>query len=134
MIQKYDKRNKDINVWINGQLIQRDNAKISVFDSLVQGGDGVWEGIRIYEGGIFCLNKHINRLIESARSMNFKSIPTATFIKKAIISTLKSNKMYHDTHIRLTLSRGEKTTSGMNPKLNTFGCTLIVLAEWKSPI
>ena len=134
MIQQFDKRNKDINVWINGELFHRDEAKVSVFDSLLQGGDAVWEGIRVYDGKIFCLDKHLIRLMESAKSMDFKNIPEVSDIKEAIFTTLESNGMNKDTHIRLTLSRGRKITSGMNPALNQLGCTLIVLAEWKPSI
>ncbi|MDP7567664.1 MAG: aminotransferase class IV [Flavobacteriales bacterium] len=134
MIQQFDTRNKDIKVWINGELLHRDQAKISVFDSAVQGGDAVWEGVRVYDGRIFCFEKHLNRLMESAKSMDFANIPSIDEVKNAVFSTLKANGMKDDTHIRLTLTRGEKITSGMNPKLNQFGCTLIVLAEWKSSI
>lgn len=134
MIQQFDERNKDILIWINGKLLHRDQAKVSVFDSVVQGGDSVWEGIRVYDGRIFCLDQHLNRLMESAKSMDFKNIPTIEEIKEALFSTLKANKMKDETHIRLTLTRGEKITSGMNPDLNQFGCTLIVLAEWKTSI
>ncbi len=134
MIQQFDTRNKDIKVWINGELLHRDQAKISVFDSAVQGGDAVWEGVRVYDGRIFCFEKHLNRLMESAKSMDFANIPSIDEVKNAVFSTLKANDMKDDTHIRLTLTRGEKITSGMNPKLNQFGCTLIVLAEWKSSI
>ena len=134
MIQQFDKRNKDIKIWINGELFHRDQAKISVFDSAVQGGDAVWEGLRVYDGKIFCFEKHLNRLMESAKSMDFTNIPSVEGVKNAVFSTLQDNGMKDDTHIRLTLTRGEKITSGMNPKLNQFGCTLIVLAEWKPSI
>ena len=134
MIQEFDNRNKDIKIWINGDLLHRNQAKVSVFDSVVQGGDAVWEGIRVYDGKIFCFDKHLNRLIESAKSMDFQDVPTLEYIKNAVFSTLKANDMKDETHIRLTLTRGEKITSGMNPKLNQFGCTLIILAEWKSSI
>ena len=134
MIQEFDNRNKDIKIWINGELLHRDKAKVSVFDSVVQGGDSVWEGIRVYKGKLFCFDKHLNRLMESAKSMDFQDIPTLEYIKDAVFSTLKANGMKDETHIRLTLTRGEKITSGMNPKLNQFGCTLIVLAEWKPSI
>ena len=134
MIQQYDQRNDNIKIWIDGILYKREDAKISVFDSLSQGGDAVWEGLRVYNGKVFCLNEHLNRLLESAKSMAFEKVPKFTYIKKAIFSTLKANKMFNDTHIRLTLTRGEKITSGMNPKLNQKGCTLIVLAEWKPAI
>ena len=134
MIQELDQRNKDIKVWVNGELLHRGEAKVSVFDSIVQGGDGVWEGMRVYDGRIFCLDKHLNRLMESAKSMDFQNIPSSEDIKSAIFATLKANNMRDDTHIRLTLSRGVKITSGMNPALNQFGCTLIILAEWKPSI
>ena len=134
MIQRFDKRNKDIQVWINDRLVHRDMAKVSVFDSVVQGGDAVWEGIRVYNGKIFCFDKHLNRLMESAKSLDFINIPTLMEIKEAVFATLKANRMRDETHIRLTLTRGEKITSGMNPELNQSGCTLIVLAEWKSAI
>ena len=134
MIQEFDNRNKDIKIWIDGELLHRDEAKVSVFDSVVQGGDAVWEGLRVYDRKIFCFDNHLNRLMESAKSMDFDNIPTLEYIKDAIFSTLKENGMKDDTHIRLTLTRGKKITSGMNPQLNQFGCTLIVLAEWKPSI
>ena len=134
MLQKFDPRNKNIKVWIDGTLYRREDAKISVFDSLSQGGDAVWEGLRVYDGRIFSLDEHLNRLMESAKSLAFEKIPSIAFIKDAIFTTLKANKMYDETHIRLTLTRGKKITSGMNPQLNQFGCTLIILAEWKLAI
>lgn len=134
MLQQFDPRNEHLKVWIDGVLYAREEAKISVFDSLVQGGDGVWEGVRVYDGRIFCLDKHLNRMMESAKSMDFENVPTKEYIQQAIFETLEANGMRDDTHIRLSLSRGKKITSGMNPKLNQFGCTLIVLAEWKPSI
>jgi len=134
MLQKFDPRNKKIKVWIDGTLYKREDAKISVFDSLSQGGDAVWEGLRIYDGRILSLDEHLNRLMESAKSMAFEKIPTLAFIKEAIFTTLKANNMLDETHVRLTLTRGKKITSGMNPQLNQFGCTLIILAEWKPAI
>ena len=134
MIQQFDKRNENIKVWIDGTLYHRNEAKISVFDSLCQGGDAVWEGLRVYNGKVFCIDEHLNRLLESAKSMAFEKIPEIAYLKDAIFTTLKANKMFDETHIRLTLTRGEKITSGMNPKLNQRGCTLIILAEWKPSI
>ncbi|MEL7145837.1 MAG: aminotransferase class IV [Bacteroidota bacterium] len=131
MLQQYNPKNKDIMVHVGGELLHRDQAKVSVFDSSVQGGDAVWEGLRVYNGGIFCLDKHLERLIHSARTLAFENIPKVDAIKKAIKETLHANGMTDETHIRLTLTRGEKVTSGMDPRLNQKGCTLIVLAEWK---
>jgi len=129
-----DKRNKTINVWVKDQLLPRNEAKVSVFDSVVQGGDSVWEGIRVYDGRIFQLNLHLSRLMDSAHAMGFTDIPSREFITNALFETLKSNRMRDHTHVRLTLTRGEKTTSGMDPRLNVYGPTLIVLAEWKKPV
>lgn len=129
-----DDRNKNIKVWIDGHLYDRKDAKISVFDSLVQGGDGVWEGLRVYDGKIFALDEHLERLQNSAHAMAFEDVPTNDDIKKAIFATLEANGMHDNTHIRLTLSRGKKVTSYMDPGVNRFGPTLIVLAEWKPPI
>ncbi len=134
MLQKFDPRNQDILVYVNGDLLPRAEAKVSVFDSVVQGGDAVWEGIRVYNGKIFALEEHMLRLQHSAKAMAFAAVPTTNQIKQALFSTLEANEMRDDTHVRLTLTRGEKITSGMNPKLNQAGCTLIVLAEWKPPI
>lgn len=129
-----DSRNADILVHVNGQLLRRADARVSVFDSVVQGGDAVWEGLRVYRGRIAALGGHLQRLRNSAHTLAFANVPTADEIRQAIFSTLEANGMTDDTHIRLTLTRGEKITSGMNPKLNQSGCSLIVLAEWKPPV
>lgn len=130
MLQQYNPKNEDIQVWVNG-LCHRKDARVSVFDSVVQGGDAVWEGLRVYKGGIFCLDKHLERLEHSAKALAFHETPSREEIKSAIFATLQANGMRDGTHIRLTLTRGEKVTSGMDPRLNTKGTTLIVLAEWK---
>jgi branched-chain amino acid aminotransferase len=131
MLQKFHPKNATIKVHVGGKLLPREDARISVFDSVVQGGDAVWEGLRVYEEGIFCLDQHLDRLEASARALAFENIPDRKDIKKAIFETLEANAMRNETHIRLTLTRGEKITSGMDPRLNTKGCCLIVLAEWK---
>lgn len=129
-----DPRNAGIQVWVGEGLFPRSEAKVSVFDSVVQGGDAVWEGLRIYDGKIFMLDSHLDRLFASAKAMDFANVPSRTFVKKAIFDTLEANGMRNDSHIRLTLTRGRKTTSGMSPHFNRYGCTLIVLAEWKLPV
>ncbi len=131
MLQKFNPKNADIKIHVNGVLLPRNEAKISVFDSSVQGGDAVWEGLRVYKGGIFCLDRHLDRLEASAHALAFAHIPKKEEVKAAIFETLKANGMTDETHIRLTLTRGEKVTSGMDPRLNTEGSCLIVLAEWK---
>ena len=131
MLQQYNPKNADILVHVGGHLVHRNDAKVSVFDSVVQGGDAVWEGLRVYRDGIFCLSRHLTRLHESAKALAFTDIPSQAHIKKAIHETLAANGMRDETHIRLTLTRGEKVTSGMDPRLNQKGSCLIVLAEWK---
>ncbi|CAM9144744.1 unnamed protein product [Ectocarpus sp. 6 AP-2014] len=123
--------NEGILVWVGGGLIPRDMAKVSVFDSSVQGGDAVWEGIRVYRGKIFCLDRHLRRLQDSAHALAFEAIPSPKDITVAIMATLVANDMVDGAHARVTLTRGTKTTSSMNPDFNVFGCTLIVLAERK---
>ena len=134
MLQKYDERNKNIRIHINGRLIPRDQAGISPFDSVVQGGDAVWEGLRLYNGRIFQLTEHLDRLRASATALAFQQIPSHDQITNAIRDTLSANQMTDGVHIRLTLTRGVKVTSGMDPRLNQSGPTLIVLAEFKPPV
>ena len=134
MLQQYDPCNADLLININGELVHRNEAGISPFDSLVQGGDGVWEGLRLYEGGIFRLEAHLDRLLKSAQAIAIDDVPSHAHLKHEIARTLEANKMADGVHIRLTLSRGVKITSGMDPRLNQSGPTLIVLAEHKSPV
>ena len=134
MLQSFDPLNKDILVNINGQLAHRDKAAISPFDSVVQGGDAVWEGLRLYDGRIFKLTEHLDRLRSSALALAFDEIPSHDAIVHEIKRTLEANKMRDGVHIRLTLTRGVKVTSGMDPRLNQLGPTLIVLAEHKRPV
>jgi branched-chain amino acid aminotransferase len=134
MLQQFNEKNRDLIVNINGRLVHRDEAGISPFDSAVQGGDAVWEGLRLYAGRIFKLHEHLDRLERSARALSFAEIPPREKIFEEIKSTLAANKMRDSVHIRLTLTRGLKITSGMDPRLNQSGPTLIVLAEHKAPV
>ncbi|KAF2537155.1 hypothetical protein F2Q68_00018807 [Brassica cretica] len=103
--------NAKLFAWVGDEILPREMAKVSVFDSVVQGGDSVWEGLRIYKGKVFKLEEHLERLFDSAKALAFN--------KPAM---------------RLSLTRGRKVTSGMSPAFNRYGCTLIVLAEWKPPV
>jgi branched-chain amino acid aminotransferase len=134
MHQKFDERNRDIQYWVNGKLFHRDEPAISPFDSAVQGGDAVWEGLRVYDGRIFRLRAHLARLRSSAQALAFDDIPDDSVITEAIRETLVANDMRDGVHIRLSLTRGVKDTSGMDPRLNRSGSTLIVLAEHKAPV
>ena len=134
MQQQFLEANRDLVVNINGTLVHRDEAGISPFDSAVQGGDAVWEGLRVYDGRIFRLDEHLARLRRSARAIAFATIPDNEAITAEIRRTLAANDMRDNVHIRLTLTRGVKVTSGMDPRLNQSGPTLIVLAEHKPPV
>ena len=134
MLQQFDERNRDLIVNVNGRLERRDQAGISPFDSAVQGGDAVWEGLRLYNGRIFALTEHLERLRSSALALAFEQIPGDEAIIAEIRRTLVANGMRDGVHIRLTLTRGVKFTSGMDPRLNRAGPTLIVLAEHKPPV
>jgi len=134
MLQQFNEKNRDLILNINGRLVHRDQAGISPFDSAVQGGDAVWEGLRLYDGRIFKLHEHLARLRRSATALSFAEIPPNEKIIREIKRTLAANQMRDGVHIRLTLSRGLKITSGMDPRLNQSGPTLIVLAEHKAPV
>ncbi len=134
MLQSYDDRNRDLIVNIGGKLIHRDEAGVSPFDSTVQNGDGVWEGLRLYDGKIFRLTEHLARLRHGAERLQYQGVPGDDVIRNELRQTLEANNMRDGVHVRLTLSRGRKYTSGLDPRLNTEGCMLIILAEHKSPV
>ena len=134
MLQALDERNLDVIVNVGGRLTHRNEAAVSPFDSAVQGGDAVWEGLRLYQGRIFRLAEHLARLRRSAKALAFDTVPSDEEITEQVRRTLRANGMTDNVHIRLTLTRGEKVTSGMDPRLNRSGPTLIVLAEHKAPV
>ena len=134
MLQRFNEKNRNLIVNINGRLVPREEAGVSPFDSAVQGGDAVWEGLRLYNGRIFKLHEHLARLRRSASALSFAEIPPNEKLIDEIKRTLAANQMRDGVHIRLTLTRGVKITSGMDPRLNQSGSTLIVLAEHKAPV
>ena len=130
-----DPRNEHVLVYIGapgrGRLIPRSQAGVNPWDSSVQGGDAAWEGLRVYNGKVFKLERHLKRLFKSAKALGFDNVHTKEEVIEAIFRTLAANGMRDGAHMRLTLTRGEKCTSSMNPKFNVYGTTLIILAEWK---
>ena len=128
-----DPRNAGTWCWVNG-LVKREEARVSILDSAVQGGDAVWEGLRVTQGRVYQLEEHLQRMLESAHVLGFDAIPLREDIQSAVFQTLEANGMTDGVHIRLTLTRGEKSTSGMDPRLNVNGCTLIVLPEYKGAV
>lgn len=134
MLQKYNELNRDLIVNINGKLIHRDQAGISPFDSSVQNGDAVWDGLRLYDGKIFRLRAHLVRLRSGATRLQYQGVPSDDAIIGELKRTLDANSMRDGVHVRLTLSRGLKYTSGLDPRINTAGCSLFILAEHKPPV
>ena len=134
MLQKFNEKNRDIRININGELVHRDRAGISPFDSAVQNGDAVWEGLRLYRGRIFKLTEHLDRLHRCATVLAYREIPSHEEIIEQLRLTLEANGMDDGVHVRLMLTRGGKYTSGMDPRVNVGGPTLIVIAEHKPPV
>lgn len=134
MLQKRDSRNDDLLVYVNGRIIHRDEAGVSPFDSSVQNGDAVWEGLRLYQGRVFRLGMHLDRLYRSAEMLRYQGLPERRELVDALQRTLVANGMRDGVHIRLTLSRGVKYTSGLDPRVNIPGCSLFILAEFKPPV
>lgn len=134
MLQKYNPKNENLLVYINGKLTHRDHAGVSPFDSAVQNGDACWEGLRLYQGRIFKLEEHLDRLFKSAEMLRYQGMPSREEIISALRETLLANEMSDGVHIRLTVSRGVKYTSGLDPRINTRGCSLFILAEHKAPV
>jgi branched-chain amino acid aminotransferase len=134
MLQSYNAANANLIVNINGELVHRDRAGLSPFDSSVQNGDAVWEGLRLYQGRIFRLRQHLDRLRHGAELLQYGGMPSDDLLIEQLSRTLAANKMTDGVHVRLTVSRGIKYTSGLDPRINTKGCSYFILAEHKPPV
>lgn len=134
MRQTPNERNEDLIINVDGKLVHRDKAGVSPFDSVVQGGDAVWESLCLYNGTIFRLDDHLERLRNSAQALAFDDIPPRDYFIDELQHTLEANDMHDDVHVRLTLTRGEKVASGMDPRLNQSWPTLIILPEYNTPV
>ena len=128
-----DSRNDNIKIYINGEYYHRSEAKISVFDSGFLLGDGVWEGIRLNNNKLIHLETHIDRLFVGAKSIAMEIHLSKEEIINAIWSTLKENNMSSDTHIRLIVSRGIKSTPYQHPKVTISTPTIVIIPEYKRP-
>ena len=128
-----DSRNDNIKIYINGEYYHRSEAKISVFDSGFLLGDGVWEGIRLHNNKLIHLETHIDRLFVGAKSISMKIHLSKEEIINALWSTLKENNMSSDTHIRLIVSRGIKSTPYQHPKVTISTPTIVIIPEYKKP-
>jgi len=126
-----DKRNDDIQIYINGEFFQRNDAKVSVMDSGYLLGDGVWEGIRLHKGKLIHLNDHLDRLFAGAEKIDMDIGKSKSDIKNALSETLEKNEMESDVHIRLIVSRGIKKTPYQHPKVTIGKPTLVIIPEYK---
>lgn len=134
MLQRRNPANDLLIVNINGRLLPRDEAGVSPFDSSVQNGDAVWEGLRLYDGQIFRLESHLARLRKSAAMLAYEGVPADELLVNELVRTLTANQMHDGVHVRLTVSRGLKYTSGLDPRINQVGCSFFILAEHKPPV
>jgi len=128
-------RNKRLLVWVGRWAGPAQRSKGTCAGSRWQGGDGVWEGLRVYGGRVFKLQEHLQRLEDSAKALAFERVPLFGLHPPGVgCDSRQPTGMRSNAHVRLTLTRGLKVTSGMSPHFNQYGCTLIVLAEWKPPV
>ena len=128
-----DPRNEDILVYVNGKLVPRDQATVSVFDSGFCLGDGVWEGIRLHQGRFFALDRHLERLFEGARVLDLDIGMSEGELTEALYRTVRANDMESGVHARLMVTRGLKRTPSQDPRLNVGGPTIVIIAEHKVP-
>ena len=130
---KKDKRNNKIKIFINGKFLDRNKAKISVFDSGFLLGDGVWSGIRLHNGKLLFLREHLQRLYDDAKAIALKIHISKKELTKNIFQTIKKNKMLSDVHIRLIISRGLKSTPYQDPSFTISNPTIVIIPEYKKP-
>ena len=126
-----DPRNEDVLVYINGELLHRNDAKISVFDSGYLVGDGVWEGLRLHKGELVFLKDHLDRLFQGAKAIGMDLKMSREEITETIQKTLKANDMTDGVHVRVMFTRGIKKTPSQDPRLTVSGPNLVIIAEYK---
>ena len=127
----FDRRNDDIQIYINGQYFHRSEAKVSVMDSGYLLGDGVWEGIRLHKGHLIHLDGHLNRLYSGAEAIAMDIDISRQDMTFAIMETLEKNEMESNVHIRLIVSRGIKKTPYQHPKVTIGRPTIVIIPEYK---
>lgn len=127
-----DPRNANILIYVNGELTPRDQAKVSVYDSGFMMGDGIWEGLRLYNGKFAFLDAHLKRLFEGARAIDLDIGMSPDEVADALFRTVAANDMHDGVHLRLMVTRGPKTTPFQDPRLSIFGPTVVIIAEHKA--
>ena len=128
-----DKRNNNIKIYINGKFYKRKDAKISVFDSSVLLGDGVWDSLRYHNNNFVFLRDHLDRLYKDAKLIDLKIHLSRQKLTEALKNTIKVNKMKTDVHLRIIISRGIKSTPYQSPKVTISNPTVIIIPEYKKP-
>lgn len=129
-----DPRNADILIDVNGDLVPRDEAKVSVFDSGFMLGDGVWEGLRVHKGKIPFLGLHLDRLYEGAKALDFANMPDRDHLIGRLMACLSANGMEEGVHIRLMVTRGLRSTPYQDPKVTVTPPTIVIIPEYKAPV
>ncbi len=128
-----DARNETVLVWVNGSLKPRPEAVVSVYDSGFMLGDGVWEGIRLYNGNWAFLDEHIDRLFDAAKVIDLQMAWTKTEVKQALLDTQAANSMRDGVHARLMVTRGVKSRPFQHPRLSRQGPTMVIIMEHSRP-
>ena len=124
-----DTRNESLLIYVNGQITPKAQAMVSVYDSGFMMGDGVWEGIRLYNGTWAFIDEHIDRLFEAAKAIDLDLVLTKAAVKAAVLETQEANAMTTDAHARLMVTRGVKTRPFQHPKLAQRGPTMVIIME-----
>jgi len=128
-----DPRNDSVLVYVNGEFVRRDEARVSIFDSGFVLGDGIWEGLRLVQGRIISLDAHLDRLYEGATSIALDIGLTRDELTRAIVTTLAKNAMTDGAHVRLMVTRGVKRTVNQDPRFVIGKATVVIVAEFKTP-
>ncbi|MCR9213259.1 MAG: D-amino acid aminotransferase [Proteobacteria bacterium] len=128
-----DPRNESLLIYVNGEIVPRDEAKVSVYDAGFMLGDGVWEGLRLYNGTFAFLDEHLDRLYEAAKAIDLNIGLDRALVIDALYATAKANGMTSDAHARLMITRGIKDKPFQDPRLSTTGPTMVIIMEHSVP-
>ncbi len=128
-----DARNDHLKIYVDGELMHRDHAKVSVYDSGFMLGDGVWEGLRLYKGKLAFLDEHLERLYEAAVCLDLEIGLSRAELTAALYATLAANEMSDGVHVRLMVTRGRKRKPFQDPRLSIYGSTIVIIAEFSQP-
>ena len=128
-----DPRNESVLIYVNGEMVPRKDARISVFDSGFIMGDGIWESMRLHEGVLVFIDDHLKRLFKGAKALAMDLEYSAGDFKRMLYETVEANDMHDDVHLRLMVTRGEKTTPYQSPAATRPGTTVVIIPEYKTP-